>query len=549
MARVPNSPNVKDPVWFGPLVAFQLLYGLATAIFTVLVWSNRLPPFTGTLRLAAAVVGAIVTIMSAFATAWTWRRRHRGRLISFLLDYLLAIVAAFVALQAVNFFNGLDALGETFSRGAPFLVLIGAGALLNRTARRFPVYEQGLRQAARVTMLVGGLIVLLRVGTPAGLLTFLTRMIQPQALIPLLVAALAATAAVVLWRDGANQVFGSSRDQIEVMNGFFFVSPNLIGFLAFFAGPLVFSLFVTFTDWDGINQASWVGLDNYAHILSLQARSLPEGAATSSALDPGFVSLFQVGSTVFGARDPLFWTGLRNVLIFGLVAVPLATIPALLIAALLNNKLPFIKVFRAIYFLPSIAGVVGVALIWKQLFSATIGFVNYSILRFFDVLNLIPGVELTAPQPEWLASPRTALLAVIVVFAWSVMGFNTVLFLAGMQGIPGSLYEAADLDGAGPWARFRRITVPMLAPTTTFVVTTTTILALQLFNEPFILNVPNPANGPSNSTLTPVIHLFRNAFEEFELGYSSAVAWILFLLIFLITLLYFRRRSDEAVTA
>ena len=547
MARFPNSLKAENPAWFGPLIAFQLLYGLAAAAFTVLVWSNRLPSFTGTLRLGAAIVGLIVTIFSAFGTAWTWQRRHRGRLTSFVLDYLLAIIAAFLALQAVNFFNGLDALGETFSRGAPFLILVGVGALLNRMARRFRLYEQGLRLAARTTMLVGGLMVLWQVGAPAGLLTFLSRMTQPRALIPLLVAALAGTAAVVLWRDGANEVFASSRDQIEVMNGFFFVSPNLIGFLAFFAGPLVFSFFVTFTDWDGINQASWVGLDNYAQILSLQARSLPEGAATSSALDPGFVSLFQVGSTVLGARDPLFWTGLRNVLVFGLVGVPLATIPALLIAALLNNRLPFIKVFRAIYFLPSIAGVVGVALIWKQLFSATIGFVNYAILRFFEVINLIPGVELTAPQPEWLASPRTALLAVIVVFAWSLMGFNTVLFLAGMQGIPGSLYEAADLDGAGPWARFRRITVPMLAPTTTFVVTTTTILALQLFNEPFILNVPNPANGPSNSTLTPVIHLFRSAFEEFELGYSSAVAWILFLFIFMITLFYFRRRGDESV--
>ncbi len=549
MVRFPNSLKAKGPAWFGPLVAFQLLYGLAAATFTVLLWSNRLSSFTGTVRMVAAIGGSIITALLALGTAWTVQRRHRGRLTSFLFDYLLAILAAFVALQAVNFFNGLDALGETFSRGAPFLVLVGVGAVLNRMARRFRVHEQRLRLAARATMLVGGVIVLLRVGTLAGIATFLTRVIQPQALIPLLIAALAGAAAVVLWRDGANEVFASSRDQIEVMNGFFFVSPNLIGFLAFFAGPLVFSMFVTFTDWDGINQASWVGLDNYAHILSLQARSLPEGAATSSALDSGFVSLFQVGSTVVGARDPLFWTGLRNVLIFGLVAVPLATVPALLIAALLNNKLPFIKVFRAIYFLPSIAGVVGVALIWKQLFSATIGFVNYSILRFFDVINLIPGVELTAPQPEWLASPRTALLAVIVVFAWSLMGFNTVLFLAGMQGIPGSLYEAADLDGAGPWARFRRITVPMLAPTTTFVVTTTTILALQLFNEPFILNVPNPANGPSNSTLTPVIYLFRNAFEEFELGYSSAVAWILFLLIFLITLLYFRRRNDEAVMA
>jgi multiple sugar transport system permease protein len=128
------------------------------------------------------------------------------------------------------------------------------------------------------------------------------------------------------------------------------------------------------------------------------------------------------------------------------------------------------------------------------------------------------------------------------------IGFNTVLFVAGMQGIPGSLYEAADIDGASTWTRFARITVPLLRPTTVYVVTTTTILALQMFNEPFILNAPQlPPNGPNNATLTPVIYLYQKAFQQFEQGYASAIAWALFAVIFAITLIYFRRQGDEGV--
>jgi multiple sugar transport system permease protein len=135
----------------------------------------------------------------------------------------------------------------------------------------------------------------------------------------------------------------------------------------------------------------------------------------------------------------------------------------------------------------------------------------------------------------------------MIVFAWQQLGFNTVLFLAGMQGIDRSLYEAADIDGANAWNRFRSITVPLLKPTTVFVVTNATILALQLFNEPFILQAPSPPNGPNNSTLSPVIYLYQNAFQRFRQGYASAVAWALFLLIFAITLIYFSRQDEDGV--
>ena len=136
----------------------------------------------------------------------------------------------------------------------------------------------------------------------------------------------------------------------------------------------------------------------------------------------------------------------------------------------------------------------------------------------------------------------------MILFAWQTIGFNTVLFLAGMQGIDGTLYEAAEIDGAGPGASSATSPFRLLRPTTVFVVATTTILALQLFNEPFILQAPAPPAGPGNATLTPVVYLYQNAFQQFQIGYGSAVAWALFILIFGISLiLYFRRGRDEGV--
>jgi ABC-type sugar transport system permease subunit len=222
-------------------------------------------------------------------------------------------------------------------------------------------------------------------------------------------------------------------------------------------------------------------------------------------------------------------------------------IPALFLAALLNSKLPGMKGFRAIYFLPTIGGVVGVTLIWKQLYDSTVGYLNFIILKVTEWINALFGSGIEAPQPQWVSDADIALISVAILFVWQVIGFNTVLFLAGMQGIDGALYEAAEIDGAGPWKKFRHITVPSLKPTTIFVVATTTILALQLFNEPFILQSPGRASGPGNATLTPVIYLYEKAFLQFSIGYASAVAWALFILIFGITLFYFRRGGDEGV--
>jgi ABC-type sugar transport system permease subunit len=298
---------------------------------------------------------------------------------------------------------------------------------------------------------------------------------------------------------------------------------------------------VSLNDW-GITQEAFVGFDNYVEILSLDLA--PGGAA----LQAGYTELFRIGDLVIGARDVLFWRSLRNIALFTVLAVPLAVVPALLIATLLNSKAPGIRVFRALYFVPTVAGVVGVTLIWKQLFNSTVGFVNYLILRASQLLSALPGVDIVAPQPQWLSDADIAIFSLVIVFAWQYLGYNTILFLAGLQAVPADLYEAAHLDGANRWQRFRNITLPMLAPTTFFVVAVTSILALQLFTESVVLfsNFTPPGSGPNNAALTPVAYLYQEGFQRFSQGYASAVAWVLFVLIFAFTFVQFRRQRAQA---
>ena len=232
---------------------------------------------------------------------------------------------------------------------------------------------------------------------------------------------------------------------------------------------------------------------------------------------------------------------------FSIMAVPLSVIPALFLANLLNSKLPGMKFFRAVYFLPSIAAVVGIALIWQWLYNAAVGYINYAITSAINLLNAIPGVMLVDPQVRWLSDTHTALLAVVIMAAWQWLGFNTVLFLAGLQNIPGELYEAATVDGAGKWAQFWNVTLPLLAPTTFFVVTTAVINALQLFEQVYVLIPTEPPGGPNNATLSLVLYLYQKGFQRFEQGYASAVAWVLFIAIFAITLIqYTRQRGGSA---
>ncbi len=501
------------PAWYRPLLAWRVTTAALAAAGLVGTLVQRGIVLDGPVRwtLALALVGT--TIGAGLAVWWTLRRVHAGRLAGLLVDFLLAVVAGFVALNRIGVFTGLDAAGEAFNRSIGWLGIVVVGWLVQSYAERGGRAQDALRTAARWTMLAGLAILALSMGLLPGLVEFARRAVRGEVLPVLVVAAVAGGFARLLWSDAAGRLFGSTQRQVETMDGLLFVAPNVLGFLAFFAGPLVLSLLFAFTEWDGLTDAEFVGIRNFVDLLS----------------------------------DDLFLRSLRNIVVFGLVAIPLAVVPALLLAALLNSKLPGMKVFRAVYFLPSIAGVVGVTLIWKQLFNSTIGYLNFSILKVAEWFDALFGSSIDAPQPQWISDANIALIAVIILFVWQQIGFNTVLFLAGMQGIDKTMYEAAEIDGAGPWQKFRKITVPTLRPTTVFVVATTTILALQLFNEPFILQSPSPPAGPGNSTLTPVVYLYQNAFQQFEIGYASAVAWALFVLIFAVTLLYFRRGGDEGV--
>jgi len=187
---------------------------------------------------------------------------------------------------------------------------------------------------------------------------------------------------------------------------------------------------------------------------------------------------------------------------------------------------------------------VGIALVWQVLlYNSSIGYINYIVTSVVNFLNSTLGMTLIDPKVQWLSSSGTALLSIIILFAWQTMGFNTVLFMAGLQNIPGELYEAATVDGAGSLAKFFRITIPLLASTTFFVVTTTGIQAMQIFEQIFILM--NPPEGPSNSTVSLVLYLYRSGFQNFRQGYASAVAWVLFLVIFSLTLVQFQRQRAE----
>lgn len=504
----PAVAKPTTPAWFTPLLVWRLLVaaGLAFLLITrqgiAIEGANRVVLLAG----IALALGA-----AAAAAYHTYRRRHVGRLLGFTVDLLTAAVVGFIALNRMNFFNGLDAVGARFNQRILWLAPIIVGWLVSAWSERGGQTRPSVQRAGRLLMVGGAGVMAIAMGLLGAIPGVLGKLVDPANAPVVLVTIAAIVFARIQWGERAAALFGTNHSQAESLDGLLFIAPNALGFLAFFAGPLIFSLFISFTEWSGLQPAEFVGLANYQQLLG----------------------------------DDLFLRSLRNILVFGVVAVPLTVVPALFLAALLNSKLPGIRVFRAVYFLPSIAGVVGVTLIWKQLFNATVGYLNYSILQVTEFVNGVFGTAVTAPQPLWISAPEVAMISVIILFVWQRIGFDTVLFLAGMQGIDRSLYEAADIDGANAWTRFRHVTVPLLRPTTFFVVATDIILALQTFNEPFILQAPSSPAGPGNSTLTPVIYLYQQAFQQFEIGYGSAVAWALFILIFGITIIYFRRQGED----
>jgi ABC-type sugar transport system permease subunit len=334
----------------------------------------------------------------------------------------------------------------------------------------------------------------------------------------------------------------ATQSEEERLTGWLFVSPSIIGFLAFLAGPLVYSFVMSFFKWNGINTPTFIGLKNYADTLGL------EFAASRESLSTGYFQIAELFGVSIGAIDPLFWKAITNIMVFLLTAVPLSVVIALILATLIEQRLPGSKVFRAVFFIPSVAGVIGVTLIWKQMLNSSVGFINYAAGEMFAIFNFfLPGDPFpTRVEIAWLSSEQFALAAVVIVFVWSQFGFNTVLYIAGLQSVSKELYEAAELDGATSFQRFWNVTIPALRPTTFFITATTVILALQLFDIVFALNSPNVVGFPDNATLTPVVYLYQLGFQQNTFGKASAVAWILFAIIFVFTLLQFNRQRQQA---
>ncbi len=533
-------------VVIAPLVQLGLTVAGAVAAVALVVAGPRDLP--GPVFLVLLSVPILFTITAGLATVWTYQRRSTGRVLAIVVDYLVVLGAILSLLVVQGTFLGMDELADSFGNGLPWLGLALVAFLLSYLvdAAAKGSLARPLRLARSVLLAIAVVGWLIAVGAPRAVIDFATGLTQPAA--AGLVIAIIAIGAVLLalWGSAGQRRYGATLRDSETINGVLFASPNLLGFLAFFAGPLLFSLYVSFSDWDAFSSPVFVGLKNYIDILSLQIITVDAGSgALLAGLNPGFTEILRVGPIAIAAQDKLFWISIRNILLFAVIAIPLAVIPSLFLATLLNSKVRGVRFFRALYFIPSVAGVVGVAIIWKSLLDQSVGWVNYLITSLVGFLNQTFGLAIDDPRIGWLSDPVTALPAIAIVFAWTLVGFNAVLFLAGLQGIPGDLYEAAAIDGANRWQRFRNVTVPMVAPTTFFVVATTTILSLQLFTEPYVLTSPNPG-GPNNATLTPVMYLYNTGYQQFEFGYASAVAWVLFALIFAFTLVQYRRQRRDA---
>lgn len=530
---------------FAPaLQAILAVAGLLVTVGLVVAGPQGLPL---PVFLFIVAVPVLFTVASAMATVRLLQRRSFGRVLAMIVDYLVVLGGVLVLLGIQGIYLGIDDLADTFANGLPWLGLALISFLVT------PLVEaagrrSGGRLARRVQLAVFGVAVvgfLVSVGAPQGVVDFIAGLTDPASIALTIGVGIVLAFLWALAGSAGRVRYGATLRDTETVNGFLFASPNVLGFLAFFAGPLLFSLYVSFSEWDAFSPPVFIGLQNYIDLLSVQVLVLADPTvALPPGLNPGFTEVLRIGSVVVAAQDSLFWISLRNIIYFTLIAMPLSVIPALFLATLLNSRVRGVRFFRALYFIPSVAGVVGVALIWKSLLDQSVGWVNYLITSVVGFLNGTFGLSIDDPQIGWLSDPATALPAVAVVFAWTLVGFNAVLFLAGLQGIPPDLYEAAEIDGANRWQRFRNVTVPMVAPTTFFVVATTAILCLQLFTEPYVLTSPNPG-GPSNATLTPVMYLYNVGYQQFEFGYASAVAWVLFALIFGFTLIQYRRQRRE----
>lgn len=286
----------------------------------------------------------------------------------------------------------------------------------------------------------------------------------------------------------------------DLSSAFLFLSPTLVIFSTFILFPVFFSFYLSFQKWNMFSgEATYVGLDNY-------------------------IRMFESSE---------FWIVLKNTAIYTIGTIPLNMALSLAIAYILNKKLAGKKFLRTAFFAPVIISPVAAAVIWRWMYDPNFGLVNYSIgLLGFNAIN-------------WLNEPTAAMFALIIMGVWKTFGINMVLFSAGLQGIPESYYEAAELDGAGKFARFWHITIPMLAPTTFFIMIMSMISSFQVFDLVYVLT----SGGPLGSTKVLVFYVYEYAFKFFEMGYASAISYFLFALLFILTMIQIRYMKSKVYGA
>ena len=279
----------------------------------------------------------------------------------------------------------------------------------------------------------------------------------------------------------------------EARAGYLFAMPWIIGFGVFLAYPIFASIYFSFTEYSVLKPPLWTGTDNYKALVS----------------------------------DEVFWKSLLNTLYFAVLFIPVATFVALGLALLLNTKVKFLSIYRTVFFVPSLVPVVSLVILWIWLFNGEYGLINV-------VLGWV-GID----GPNWLGEPAWSKPAIILMSTWGV-GNAMVIYLAGLQEVPKTLYDAADIDGASPWKKTLHVTLPLISPVILFNVIMSIIASLQIFTQPYIMS---DTGSPARSIYFYSMYLFDNAFKYHKMGYASAMAWIMFVIIFLLTL--FALRSAE----
>jgi multiple sugar transport system permease protein len=298
----------------------------------------------------------------------------------------------------------------------------------------------------------------------------------------------------------------------EALAGYCFLLPNLLGFFAFTAFPVVASLILAFYQWDMIDKRvspEFIEFENFKDLLGFHRDE-------AGALQ---------------ANDRYFWQYTGNT-IFLMLVIPVSMFCSLLLAVAMNQKLKGIVLLRTVYFLPTICSGVAILLLWRWIYNADYGLLNAAIAKFAAIFHL------SIQGPNWLGDPAWAKPALMLMGLWiEIGGYSMILYLAALQGIPRELYEAADIDGARGWQRFWAITVPMVSPTTFFILVMSVIMGFQGgFTAAYVMT----GGGPAGATTTIEYYIYNNAYQWFKMGYASSIAWVLFVVILVITLLNWR---------